>query len=100
MVTLVILDGFGLNDRVQGNAIKLQGTPNLDKLNIYPHAQLLASGLDVGLPAGQMGNSEVGHLNLGAGRIVFQDLPKIDNAISTGEFYNNEAINKTMNHVL
>ena len=100
MVTLVILDGFGLSDRVEGNAIKLQGTPNLDKLNVYPHATLLASGKDVGLPDGQMGNSEVGHLNLGAGRIVFQDLPKIDNAIESGEFFNNEAINKTINHVL
>ncbi len=100
MVTLVILDGFGLNDRVEGNAIKLQGTPNLDKLNVYPRAQLLASGLNVGLPDGQMGNSEVGHLNLGAGRIVFQDLPRIDNAIKTGEFKKNEAINKTMDFVL
>ena len=100
MVTLLILDGFGLSDRVEGNAIKLQGTPNLDKLNVYPHATLLASGKNVGLPDGQMGNSEVGHLNLGAGRIVFQDLPRIDNAIASGEFFDNKAINKTMDHVL
>ena len=100
MVTLVILDGFGLRDEVHGNAIKMQGTPNLDKLNAYPHAKLLASGLAVGLTDGQMGNSEVGHLNLGAGRVVYQDLPMIDNAIETGKFFENIAINKTIDHCL
>ena len=99
MVTLVILDGFGISEKVKGNAIKLAGTPNLDNLNIYPHATLLASGSAVGLVDGQMGNSEVGHLNLGAGRIVYQDLPKIDNAIKTGEFFKNPAICKTIEHV-
>ncbi len=100
MVTLIILDGFGINKNKYGNAIKLAGTPYLDKLNKYPHTTLLASGEAVGLNAGQMGNSEVGHLNLGAGRIVYQDLPRIDNAIRSGEFSNNEAINKTINYVL
>lgn len=99
MVTLVILDGFGISERVEGNAIKLAGTPNLDKLNAYPHATLLASGSAVGLTDGQMGNSEVGHLNLGAGRIVYQDLPRIDNAIKSGEFFKNSAFCKTIEHV-
>ena len=80
MVTLVILDGFGINKHTKGNAIKLNGTPNLDKLK-YPYTTLLASGEAVGLNDGQMGNSEVGHLNLGAGRIVYQDLPRINNDI-------------------
>ena len=81
MVTLVILDGFGINKSKKGNAIKLSGTPNLKKLNSYPTTTLNASGLEVGLTEGQMGNSEVGHLNLGAGRVVYQDLPKINNDI-------------------
>ncbi len=100
MVTLLILDGFGLSDKTYGNAIKLAGTPNLDKLNIYPHATLCASGECVGLEKGQMGNSEVGHLNLGAGRIVYQDLPRINNSIKSGEFFENAAFKKVINHVL
>ena len=100
MVTLIILDGFGINKNKHGNAIKLAGTPYLDKLNEYPHTSLLASGEAVGLDVGQMGNSEVGHLNLGAGRIVYQDLPRINNSIKTGEFFKNEALNKTIDHVL
>ena len=100
MVTLVILDGFGLNKQTKGNAIKLNGTPNLDKLKGYPYTTLLASGEAVGLNEGQMGNSEVGHLNLGAGKIVYQDLPKINNDIKTGEFFNNSALNKTMDYVV
>ncbi len=100
MVTLVILDGFGLRDEVTGNAIKMQGTPNLDKLNEYPHATLLASGYAVGLTDGQMGNSEVGHLNLGAGRVVYQDLPRIDNAIADKSFFENKAINNTIDHCI
>ena len=98
MLTLVILDGFGISKKTYGNAIKLAGTPNLDKLNLYPHTQLLASGSAVGLVDGQMGNSEVGHLNLGAGRVVFQDLPRIDNAIKSGHFFNNKAFLKTIEH--
>ena len=93
MVTLVILDGFGINKHKFGNAIAMQGTPCLDKLkkNKYPRTTLVASGEDVGLTKGQMGNSEVGHLNLGAGKIVYQDLPRIDNDIKSGEFNNNPA---------
>lgn len=100
MVTLVILDGFGLSPRTEGNAVRLQGTPNLKKLNSYPYTTLIASGEGVGLNAGQMGNSEVGHLNLGAGRIVYQDLPRINNDIKTGEFFNNQSLNKVMQHVV
>lgn len=99
MVTLVILDGFGLNNNSKGNAIKLQGTPNLKKLNEYPYTTLVASGEGVGLTEGQMGNSEVGHLNLGAGRVVYQDLPRINNAIKTGEFFNNSEFLKVCEHV-
>lgn len=100
MVTLVILDGFGVSKDKKGNAIKLQGTPMLDKLKGYPKTLLNASGEFVGLPKGQMGNSEVGHLNLGAGKVVYQDLPKINNSILSGEFKQNKAINETINHVL
>lgn len=100
MVTLVILDGFGLSEKTKGNAIKLNGTPFLDKLKEYPYTTLEASGEAVGLNKGQMGNSEVGHLNLGAGKIVYQDLPKINNDIQNGTFYKNEALLKTMNYVL
>ena len=99
MVTLCILDGFGLSDKIEGNAIKLQGTPNLDKLNSYPHTTLDASGLAVGLSEGQMGNSEVGHLNLGAGKVVFQDLPKINRDIENGDFFKNPAFLEVINHV-
>ncbi|MCQ2752049.1 MAG: 2,3-bisphosphoglycerate-independent phosphoglycerate mutase, partial [Coriobacteriales bacterium] len=71
---LAIMDGFGLRDNTQGNAIKAAQTPNLDSLFAnYPHLELSASGQAVGLPQGQMGNSEVGHLNIGAGRIVYQE---------------------------
>ena len=100
MVTLIVLDGFGINKKKFGNAIKLSGTPHLNKLKIYPHTTLLASGEAVGLNAGQMGNSEVGHLNLGAGRIVYQDLPRINNAIKTGEFFKNKAFCEVIKHVL
>ncbi len=100
MVTLCILDGFGINENEQGNAIKLQGTPNLNKLNEYPTTTLQASGLAVGLTEGQMGNSEVGHLNLGAGRVIYQDLPKINNEIANGNFFKNPAFLEVMNHVL
>ena len=81
MVTLVIMDGFGYSEKTEGNAIALQGTPNLDKLNKYPHTLIGASGEAVGLTPGQMGNSEVGHLNLGAGRVLYQDMMKINKEI-------------------
>ena len=90
--TLIIMDGFGLRDAAMGNAIKGARTPNLDKLfGENPRCSLSASGLDVGLPEGQMGNSEVGHTNIGAGRVVFQDLPRISRAIEDGSFFKNAA---------
>ncbi len=89
---IIIMDGFGLRDDKRGNAIAEAGTPHLDALmKKYPHTKIEASGKAVGLPAGQMGNSEVGHLNLGAGRVVYQDISLIDHAIETGEFFRNEA---------
>ena len=93
MYALIIMDGFGIAPAGRDNAITTQGTPNIDKLLAkYPHTQLGASGLDVGLPDGQMGNSEVGHLNMGAGRVVYQDLTHISKEISDGEFFRNEVL--------
>ena len=84
-VMLVILDGWGASDIAADNAVRLANTPNFDRLwQANPHAFLRTSGLDVGLPDGQMGNSEVGHLNIGAGRVVMQDLPRIGTAIADG----------------
>lgn len=84
---LMILDGFGLNPSEYGNAVKAARTPNLDGIfKKYPSIKLNASGLAVGLPEGQMGNSEVGHLNIGAGRIVYQELTRITKAIDDGIF--------------
>ena len=92
-VILVILDGFGINPRKEGNAIANASMPNMDRLlRTYPNASLSMSGLDVGLPAGQMGNSEVGHMILGAGRIVYQDLTLIHKDIDEGGFYKNEVL--------
>jgi len=86
----MILDGYGLTDEVKGNAIKAAKTPNLDKIfKEYPFSEGAASGLDVGLPDGQMGNSEVGHLNIGAGRVVYQDLTRITKSIADGDFFEN-----------
>ena len=99
MVTLVILDGFGLRKDKYGNAIAAAGTPNLDKLKkLYPYTTLEASGKFVGLPEGQMGNSEVGHLTLGAGRVVLQDLERINEEIKTGAFYQNPHLLKAILH--
>ena len=90
---LMILDGYGLNDRVEGNAIKQANTPVMDKLMAeYPYVKGLASGMAVGLPEGQMGNSEVGHLNMGAGRIVYQELTRITKEIQDGDFFKTEAL--------
>jgi 2,3-bisphosphoglycerate-independent phosphoglycerate mutase len=92
-LALVILDGWGLAEPGPGNAISLANTPVFDRLwERFPHTQLSAQGRDVGLPDGQMGNSEVGHLNLGAGAIVKQDLARIDDAIADGSFFENEAL--------
>lgn len=99
MVTLIVLDGFGINKSRFGNAIKASGTPYLKKLEKkYPHSQLLASGNAVGLPAGQMGNSEVGHLTLGAGRVVLQNLEKIDRAIADESFFSNPNLLKAIDY--
>ena len=85
-VMLVILDGWGWREDPRDNAIRQAKTPNFDRLwQTGPHGFLHTSGRDVGLPDGQMGNSEVGHLNIGAGRVVVQDLPRIDQAIANGE---------------
>ena len=85
--TLIIMDGFGLTKPGDTNAVSLAHTPVLDRLfQEYAHTTLSASGLDVGLPDGQMGNSEVGHTNIGGGRVVFQDLPRISRAIDDGSF--------------
>ena len=90
--TLIIMDGFGLREETMGNAIANARKPHLDKIFAEnPGCKLSASGLDVGLPDGQMGNSEVGHTNIGAGRVVFQDLPRITKAIADGDFFTNEA---------
>lgn len=95
---LMILDGFGLNSNEKGNAIALANTPNIDELiSKYPFVHGHASGLDVGLPHGQMGNSEVGHLNIGAGRIVYQELTRITKEIEEGTFFENEAFLKAIN---
>ena len=84
-IVLCILDGWGLRPATDDNAISTSRTPNWDRfLQVYPSSQLSASGLDVGLPEGQMGNSEVGHMNIGAGRRILQDLPKITETLSTG----------------
>lgn len=99
MVTLVILDGFGEKKEKYGNAIKSQGTPYLDKLKkMYPHTLIQASGKYVGLPDGVMGNSEVGHLTIGSGRMTLQDLQLIDSEIENGKFYENPALIKALTH--
>ena len=99
--TLIIMDGFGIAPPAGDNAVTLAKTPVLDKLlEEYAHTTLSASGLDVGLPAGQMGNSEVGHTNIGGGRVVFQDLPRISRAIEDGSFFKNDAYNAAMDSCL
>ena len=90
LTMLIILDGFGDNQNKDGNAIKLAKTPNIDKLmKKYPNTDIFTSGLAVGLPEGQMGNSEVGHTNIGAGRIVYQELTRITKSIEDGDFFSN-----------
>ncbi len=97
--TLIIMDGFGMEDPSAGNAVVNASTPNLDKIfSQCPGSRLSASGLDVGLPEGQMGNSEVGHTNIGAGRVVFQDLPHISRDIETGVFFENPAYLEAMDN--
>ena len=92
-VVLMVLDGYGLSDHKEGNAIAMANTPVMDKLmSEYPFVKGAASGLAVGLPDGQMGNSEVGHMNIGAGRIIYQDLTRITKAIEDGEFFENKVL--------
>ena len=90
--TLIIMDGFGTGGGETGNAVQTAKTPRLDGFfQEFAHTTLSASGLDVGLPVGQMGNSEVGHTNIGGGRVVFQDLPRITRSIEDGSFFQNPA---------
>ena len=94
---LMILDGYGLNENPEGNAIAMAKTPVMDGLmKDYPFVKGNASGLAVGLPDGQMGNSEVGHMNMGAGRIVYQELTRITKEIQDGDFFENEALVKAV----
>ena len=96
----MILDGWGIAPASSSNAASLARTPNLDKYFAnYPHTQLEASGLEVGLPAGQIGNSEVGHLNIGSGRIIYQSLTRISKAITDGDFFTNPVLVKVMDEV-
>jgi len=98
-VVLIILDGWGIAPASPGNAISLANTPYFNKLHsAYPHTQLTASGQAVGLPHGEDGNSEVGHINLGAGQIVYQDLPRINSSIADGSFFQNNALLQAINH--
>ena len=98
-VMLMILDGYGLGPDGPGNAVQTANTPTLDRIfSEYPFMKLNASGLAVGLPEGQMGNSEVGHLNIGAGRIIYQELTKITKSIEDGTFYKNIPLENAMNH--
>ena len=93
LTMLMILDGFGINETEEANAIKLANTPNIDKLmKTCPTTKIYTSGLNVGLPDGQMGNSEVGHTNIGAGRIVYQELTRITKSIEDGDFFNNSEL--------
>ncbi|GAA4075864.1 2,3-bisphosphoglycerate-independent phosphoglycerate mutase [Amphibacillus indicireducens] len=101
LAALIILDGFAIRDEAKGNAVKQAKTPNFDRYwNQFPHNQLIASGEAVGLPDGQMGNSEVGHMNIGAGRIVYQSLTRLNLAIREGEFFENASLVKAMDHAL
>ncbi len=96
---LIILDGFGIAEDPAVSAIEAANTPYLDELfRTYPHATLEASGRAVGLPSGQMGNSEVGHMNLGAGRVVYQEITRIDKAVEDGEFFENEVLLSSVRH--
>src|SRR5919198_1494641 len=100
-VVLCVLDGFGLNDDPQRNALLTADMPTWKRLTAeWPNCRLQASGTAVGLPEGQMGNSEVGHLNLGAGFRVVQDLPRISEAIADGSFFRNEALNAAVEHAI
>jgi len=99
-IVLISMDGVGVAAPGPGNAVTLADTPNLDKLwPSYPHTYLQAEGLNVGLPPGTDGNSEVGHMTMGAGKVIYQDLPRIDNAIKNGSFYQNQVIKDAFTHI-
>jgi len=99
-VILLILDGFGINNNEYGNAVKTAHTPVLDKLmTVFPNTELEASGTEVGLPKGQVGNSEVGHMTIGSGRINPQPLTYINEKIKTKEFFENEVLDNMINYV-
>ena len=99
-VAIIILDGFGWREEDEGNAVNLANKPNFDRYwDEFPHSTMAASGLAVGLPEGQMGNSEVGHTNIGAGRVVYQSITRIDKAVQDGEFSENESLLKTFKQV-
>jgi 2,3-bisphosphoglycerate-independent phosphoglycerate mutase len=100
-VVLISLDGWGLAPPSHGNAIALASTPNMNNFYAkYPHGELIASGESVGLPAGEVGNSEVGHLTMGVGRVIYQSLKRINMSIEDGSFYTNKALDGAMQHVL
>src|SRR3989338_10678967 len=99
-VILIVLDGWGINPQKEGNAQLLAKTPFISKIfKEYPHTELETSGLSVGLPKGQMGNSEVGHLTMGAGRIVYQELTRIDKEIETGGLFKNKTMLDSMSAI-
>jgi len=99
-LALVVLDGWGISGNKEGNAIFTADKPNIQELlEKYPHTKIKTSGEDVGLPAGQMGNSEVGHLNMGAGRIVYQELTRISRAIRNGDFFKNRVLQEAIAYV-
>ena len=99
-VCLIILDGWGISSNKNGNAVFSAKKPNMDSfMRMYPNTELVSSGLAVGLPEGQMGNSEVGHLNIGAGRVVYQDLTKISHSIELGKFFSKEAFLAAIDNV-
>ena len=99
-VAIIILDGMGWREDDEGNAVNQANKPNFDRYwNEFPHSTMQASGSAVGLPEGQMGNSEVGHTNIGAGRVVYQSISRIDKAIEEGEFAENKVLLDTFDHV-
>ena len=100
-VCLLIMDGYGIRKSADGNAIKIANSGVIEGLSKkYPSTQLQASGRYVGLPDGQMGNSEVGHLNIGAGRVVYQELTRITKEIEDGDFFNNPELNAAIDNAL
>ncbi|MFZ5982042.1 MAG: 2,3-bisphosphoglycerate-independent phosphoglycerate mutase, partial [Patescibacteria group bacterium] len=99
-IVLIVLDGWGLSSNLQGNAVAKAHKPSTDKLDAYyPSSALQASGISVGIPWGEPGNSEVGHITLGAGKIIYQNLPRITLSVQDGSFFENEALLEGMKHV-